>query len=112
MNRRDFLEIAVASMALVGLPGWAAAAKDSPSVAPGVSGSADAMRDKIGARRNVVFILADDLGYMDIGANNPKTFYETPNIDRLAAQAIAHGTEPAQMREPIVDRRERRLQGR
>ncbi len=33
---------------------------------------------------NVVFILVDDLGYMDIGANNPETFYETPNIDRLA----------------------------
>ncbi len=37
-------------------------------------------------RSNIVFILADDLGYMDIGANNPKTFYETPNIDRLARQ--------------------------
>jgi len=36
------------------------------------------------ARPNIVFILADDLGYMDIGANNPQTFYETPNIDRLA----------------------------
>ena len=34
---------------------------------------------------NVVFILVDDLGYMDIGANNPKTFYETPNVDALAA---------------------------
>jgi arylsulfatase A-like enzyme len=34
--------------------------------------------------RNVVFVLVDDLGYMDIGANNPATFYETPNIDRLA----------------------------
>ena len=34
---------------------------------------------------NVVFFLVDDLGYMDIGANNPDTFYETPNIDRLAA---------------------------
>ena len=33
---------------------------------------------------NVVFILADDMGYMDIGANNPQTFYETPNIDGLA----------------------------
>jgi arylsulfatase A-like enzyme len=40
------------------------------------------------ARPNIVFILADDLGYMDIGANNPNTFYETPNIDRLAAQAM------------------------
>ncbi len=36
-------------------------------------------------RPNVVFILADDLGIMDIGAYNPRTFYETPNIDRLAA---------------------------
>jgi len=33
---------------------------------------------------NVVVFLVDDLGYMDIGANNPKCFYETPNIDRLA----------------------------
>ena len=33
---------------------------------------------------NVVVILVDDLGYMDIGANNPDCFYETPSIDRLA----------------------------
>jgi arylsulfatase A-like enzyme len=33
---------------------------------------------------NIVFILVDDLGYMDVGCNNPETFYETPNIDRLA----------------------------
>src|SRR5262245_53463990 len=31
---------------------------------------------------NIIFFLADDLGYMDIGANNPRTFYETPHIDR------------------------------
>ena len=37
---------------------------------------------------NIVFILADDLGYMDIGANNPKTFYETPNIDSLATRGM------------------------
>ncbi len=35
-------------------------------------------------RPNVVFFLVDDLGYMDVGCNNPETFYETPNIDRLA----------------------------
>ncbi len=39
-------------------------------------------------RPNFVFILVDDLGYMDIGANNPETFYETPNVDRLAASAM------------------------
>ena len=33
---------------------------------------------------NVVVFLVDDLGYMDIGANNPDCFYETPNIDCLA----------------------------
>lgn len=37
---------------------------------------------------NVVFILVDDLGYMDIGANNPSTFYETPSIDRLATEGM------------------------
>jgi arylsulfatase A-like enzyme len=37
---------------------------------------------------NVILILADDLGYMDIGANNPRSFYETPNIDRVAAQGM------------------------
>jgi len=39
-------------------------------------------------RPNILFILADDLGYMDIGANNPKTFYETPNIDGLAKKGM------------------------
>jgi len=39
-------------------------------------------------RPNVLFFLADDLGYMDLGAYNPKTFYETPNIDALAARGM------------------------
>jgi len=37
---------------------------------------------------NFVFILADDLGYMDVGFNNPKTFYETPNLDSLAESGM------------------------
>jgi arylsulfatase A-like enzyme len=37
---------------------------------------------------NVVFFLVDDLGYMDVGCNNPDTFYETPNVDRLAASGM------------------------
>ncbi len=37
---------------------------------------------------NFVFFLVDDLGYMDIGANNPATFYETPHVDRLAAEGM------------------------
>ena len=39
-------------------------------------------------RLNFVFILVDDLGYMDIGANNPQTFYETPNVDQLAREGV------------------------
>ncbi|VGO15618.1 Arylsulfatase [Pontiella desulfatans] len=37
---------------------------------------------------NVVVFLVDDLGYMDIGANNPDCFYDTPNIDRLAKSGM------------------------
>jgi len=37
---------------------------------------------------NIVFLLVDDLGAMDIGAFNPDTFYETPNVDRLAAGGV------------------------
>ena len=40
------------------------------------------------AKPNIIFILADDLGCMDIGAFNPKTFYETPNIDGLAKRGM------------------------
>lgn len=38
-------------------------------------------------RPNIVFILADDLGYTDIAVNGSR-YYETPNIDRLAAQGM------------------------
>lgn len=37
---------------------------------------------------NIVVFLVDDLGYMDIGANNPDCFYETPNVDKLAATGM------------------------
>jgi arylsulfatase A-like enzyme len=35
---------------------------------------------------NVIFIIADDLGYTDIAAYG-SSFYETPNIDKLASNA-------------------------
>lgn len=37
---------------------------------------------------NFVFMIADDLGYMDVGFNHPETFYETPHLDRLAASGM------------------------
>jgi len=39
------------------------------------------------ARPNVIFILMDDLGWADLGCYGSK-FYETPNIDRLAAEGM------------------------
>ena len=36
---------------------------------------------------NVVFVLADDLGWTDLGCQGSK-FYETPNIDRLAKDGV------------------------
>ncbi len=39
------------------------------------------------AKPNIVFIYIDDLGWGDVGFNG-STYYETPNIDRLASQGI------------------------
>ncbi|MDB6029125.1 MAG: Sulfatase, partial [Verrucomicrobiales bacterium] len=36
---------------------------------------------------NIVFILADDLGYTDLACYGSK-YYETPNIDKLASQGM------------------------
>ena len=40
------------------------------------------------ARPNVVFILADDLGWSDTTLNRPNAFYETPNLERLAQRGM------------------------
>ncbi|NQZ59706.1 MAG: sulfatase, partial [Lentisphaeraceae bacterium] len=37
---------------------------------------------------NFLVFLVDDLGYMDIGANNPQCFYDTPHVDAFAASAM------------------------
>src|SRR6266436_8290538 len=38
-------------------------------------------------RPNIIFILADDLGWRDLGCYG-STFYETPTLDRLAGQGL------------------------
>ncbi|MEM8494437.1 MAG: sulfatase [Planctomycetota bacterium] len=38
-------------------------------------------------RPNVLFIVADDLGWMDLAVQG-STYYDTPNLDRLAAQGL------------------------
>ena len=47
----------------------------------------DSSETKKRPQPNIVFILADDLGWADVGYNGAR-FYETPNIDKLAANGI------------------------
>ena len=37
---------------------------------------------------NILYILADDLGYGDVSINNPEGKISTPNIDKLALQGM------------------------
>jgi arylsulfatase A-like enzyme len=39
-------------------------------------------------RMNVIFILADDLGYSDTTLYGTTDFYQTPNIERLANRGM------------------------
>ena len=43
--------------------------------------------DERNSRLNVLFILVDDFGWADVGFNG-STFYETPNLDRLAQRGV------------------------
>lgn len=52
---------------------------------PQALNAADSARSA--GKPNIVFILADDLGWTDLGVQGSK-YYETPNIDRLAAQGM------------------------
>ncbi|MDB4457587.1 sulfatase-like hydrolase/transferase [Akkermansiaceae bacterium] len=37
---------------------------------------------------NIVIIYADDLGFGDLSCYNPKAAYETPRLDKMAAEGI------------------------
>jgi len=39
-------------------------------------------------RPNIVFILADDMGFGDVACQNPESTIPTPNLDRLAARGV------------------------
>ena len=44
--------------------------------------------NNIPAQPNIVFILADDMGYGDLGCYNPDSKIPTPNMDRLASRGM------------------------
>ncbi|MBM4002486.1 MAG: sulfatase [Planctomycetes bacterium] len=47
----------------------------------------DAVADPGSSKPNIIFIMADDLGFTDVACFGSQ-YYETPNIDRLAAQGM------------------------
>lgn len=50
-------------------------------------GALSALSAPAPTKPNIIFILADDLGYTDVACYG-STYYETPNIDRLATQGL------------------------
>jgi arylsulfatase A-like enzyme len=52
-----------------------------------LSGTLRAADSQAAQKPNLVFILADDLGWTDLGCYGSR-YYETPNIDRLATQGM------------------------
>jgi len=78
MHRRDFIKSIGAGAAACLVPLFG-----DRTIAMG----ADARKRGIPDRLNVVFILADDLGWSQIGCYGSR-FYQTPHIDRLAAQGM------------------------
>ena len=74
MNRRDFLKTIGMGAAAMVLPGCGSLSRRV------VKGPAENMP-------NFVFFLIDDMGWMDAGCYGSR-FYQTPNIDRLAAEGM------------------------
>jgi arylsulfatase A-like enzyme len=66
--------------------GFAAASAGASSLLPSCAGVDQTI--SIGQKRpNIIFILADDLGYGDVGCFGQKTI-QTPNIDRMAREGM------------------------
>ncbi len=50
--------------------------------------SLSGVRASAASKPNIVFILADDLGYGDVEANNPDSLIPTPAMDRVASEGM------------------------
>jgi len=75
MNRRNFLKAAGIGIASLAMPGCAEGLQSGS----GAAGS---------KKPNIVFIMADDMGYGDLGCYNKNSKIPTPNMDALAAEGM------------------------
>ena len=73
MNRRDFLKFVSLGTASLGLCSR--------------SGTRRLLASGRGQKKpNIIFIMADDMGYGDLGCYNKNSKIPTPNMDALAAE--------------------------
>ena len=80
-KRRDFLKVMSLSTVTFAMQGCASLGRRQASFSRLVS-------DKTSVNKpNIIFILADDLGWPELGCYGSK-FNETPNLDRLASQGM------------------------
>ncbi|ARN57300.1 sulfatase family protein [Sedimentisphaera salicampi] len=82
MKRRNFLKQAAAAA------GSALAAPYLYGMADNIPESEAAEAMQSGEKPNIVFIMADDMGYGDPGCLNPDSKIPTPNMDRLAKEGM------------------------
>ncbi|MHC4240781.1 MAG: twin-arginine translocation signal domain-containing protein, partial [Planctomycetota bacterium] len=73
-TRRDFLKTLSLGAAALAVPGCVSAA--------------NRVNSKTHRHPNIVFVMADDMGYGDVGRYNAESKIPTPNIDRLAKQGV------------------------
>ncbi len=74
IHRRDFIKTMSLGAAALTMPGCVSAARQ--------------VSDRTPTHPNIVFVMADDMGYGDVGCYNTESKIPTPNIDRLATQGI------------------------
>jgi arylsulfatase A len=83
MNRRNFIKIMGLGISSLALSGCSRDLKSDQS-------------DLSAKKPNIIFIMADDMGYGDLGCYNKNSKIPTPNIDALAAGGVrftdAHST--------------------
>ena len=83
LNRRQFSKLVAAGAAGLALPQAARAQQPSPT--PQVRSQAASRSNA--ARPNIVFIMADDLGYNHLGCYGQEKI-KTPHLDQLAAEGV------------------------